>query len=1008
METANFGPGIACACGCLPGDVAEGELNCGLPQDTTNGGCNLTTPLYSPIACGQAVCGTIASPSGAGTDDDWFTLSLDAPTRVSWSLTTDSDLLTGFVETDPPGSPDCADTTGLLHPSALVAPTGCDGPLPTVLSACLGPGEHRFRVAVSESEYGTIPCGSWYRAVLECGPVLVGDLDCDGLLLPEWGSVWQECLLGPGQPIAEPACQEVDLDDDEDVDLGDVARFGLARACTPGAPGCGWRDGDLVTYNQESWGGDPTQSTAAALVLAQFNSRYPGGVEVGLPLGSGFSMFFSSGQAILGYQPASGATGSLNADLVDPTSSASGEFGGHVLALQLDLDFADSGHISGTSGLGFGDLRLCNLTATPAYNGLTVRQFLLEMNTALGGGAIAYAYDTISPLTNEVSSAFEAGLVSRFAQDHLFNGACPCTPGAQGCGWEDGHIITHTQVGWGDPSSVPGILLNNRYDFVYAGTGGLLEIGIAGAAGFSILFTSASAILTYEPAQGAIGPLNADLVDPTSSASGAFGGEILALQLNVDFSDSGDTLGSSGLQFGDLTVCNFTSLTALNGTSVRSFLSMANTALGGGATSYPIADLFTVAEQLNAAFEGGLPSPFAQKHLFNGACPCTPGAPGCGWTFGDVITHTQLDWGEPISSAGILLNDQFNFVYASSGLLEAGLSGAGFSMFFTSAGALLAYQPASGNLGPLNSDLLDPLTTPSGAFGGEVVAVILNTDFAAAGHTLGTSGLFFGDLTLCAFTSNPALNGISVNDFLAMLNSALGGGPAPYTITVLHLIAEQVNAAFSGGSPSVFAQEHLFNGACPCTPGAPGCGWEDGDVITYTQNQWGEASTIAGQLLVNFFDAVYFTAGGVLEVGGAFTMTFQAATAVLNYQPSSGTPAPLNANLVDPTSSASGQFGGEVVALKLNIDFGDADHISGAANVPFGNLTLCSFTSPYESLNGTSVRSFLATANVALGGGATTIPIADLNWLAIQLNASFESGSVLPFSQQHLFNGACP
>ena len=616
METANFGPGIACACGCLPGDVAEGELNCGLPQDTTNGGCNLTTPLYSPIACGQAVCGTIASPSGAGTDDDWFTLSLDAPTRVSWSLTTDSDLLTGFVETDPPGSPDCADTTGLLHPSALVAPTGCDGPLPTVLSACLGPGEHRFRVAVSESEYGTIPCGSWYRAVLECGPVLVGDLDCDGLLLPEWGSVWQECLLGPGQPIAEPACQEVDLDDDEDVDLGDVARFGLAQTCTPGAPGCGWADGDMVTYNQESWGGDPTQSTAAALLVAQFSSRFPTGVVVGY--GSGFLMAFTSAAAILNYQPQSGAAAPLNSDLLDPSSSASGVYGGFVLALQLDVDFADSGQISGTSGLVFGDLRLCGLTTTPAYNGMTVRQFLEAMNTALGAGPAAYSYGDMAILTNEVSSAFE------------------------------------------------------------------------------------------------------------------------------------------------------------------------------------------------------------------------------------------------------------------------------------------------------------------------------------------------------------------------------------------------------GGSPSLFAQQHLFDGACPCTPGAPGCGWEDGDVITYTQNQWGEASTIAGQLLVNFFDAVYFTAGGVLEVGGAFTMTFQAATAVLNYQPSSGTPAPLNANLVDPTSSASGQFGGEVVALKLNIDFGDADHISGAANVPFGNLTLCSFTSPYESLNGTSVRSFLATANVALGGGATTIPIADLNWLAIQLNASFESGSVLPFSQQHLFNGACP
>lgn len=227
--------------------------------------------------------------------------------------------------------------------------------------------------------------------------------------------------------------QTVTVDDDDfpnvmpiDLTACDTQTIG-PHACSPGAPGCGWEDGDLVSYAQESWGGDPSTSTAAALLQNRFDFVYVGGVEVGISGPTGFSMAFTSAQAVLAYQPASGANASLNADLLDPTSSAAGTFGGHVLGLQLDVDFADSGDISGTSGLKLGDLRLCGLPQT-AYNNLTVRQFLAQMNIALGGGAIAggYTYDAISELTANIASAFEGGAASLFAQQHLVSGAtCP-------------------------------------------------------------------------------------------------------------------------------------------------------------------------------------------------------------------------------------------------------------------------------------------------------------------------------------------------------------------------------------------------------------------------------------------------------------------------------------------------------------------------------------------------------------------------------------------------------
>ncbi|MCM3906055.1 MAG: hypothetical protein ND866_30595 [Pyrinomonadaceae bacterium] len=197
-------------------------------------------------------------------------------------------------------------------------------------------------------------------------------------------------------------------------------------ACSPGAPGCGWQDGDMVTYNQDNWGGDPGTSTAAGILAAHFDSIYGGGVEVGVSGNTGFSMIFTSVAALLNYLPSSGPPAPLNADLVDPTSTSSGLLGGYVLALQFNVDFADAGRISGTSGLVYGDLRLCGLSSTTAYNGLTIRQFLAEMNTALGAGPVAYTYDDVAALTSDVSTAFESGTVNPFAQQHLVSGpACP-------------------------------------------------------------------------------------------------------------------------------------------------------------------------------------------------------------------------------------------------------------------------------------------------------------------------------------------------------------------------------------------------------------------------------------------------------------------------------------------------------------------------------------------------------------------------------------------------------
>jgi hypothetical protein len=206
----------------------------------------------------------------------------------------------------------------------------------------------------------------------------------------------------------------------------------------------------------------------------------------------------------------------------------------------------------------------------------------------------------------------------------LAEGTASCTPGTSGCGWKEGDITTYGEVGW---SVDPGYVLRTNFDSIYARQGGV-EVGIPGKGGYSIRFSSAAHVIDYLPAIGPLRPLDADVVDPpsslinpTSTSSGAFGGIVLALRLNIDLSDAGVLRSNTGLRFGDLRLCNYTRLTSLNGMTVRNLSALANTLLGGGSNGYTIDDITEVAGQLGEAFLNGVPNPFAQDHIVNGPCP---------------------------------------------------------------------------------------------------------------------------------------------------------------------------------------------------------------------------------------------------------------------------------------------------------------------------------------------------------------------------------------------------
>jgi hypothetical protein len=179
---------------------------------------------------------------------------------------------------------------------------------------------------------------------------------------------------------------------------------------------------------------------------------------------------------------------------------------------------------------------------------------------------------------------------------------------------------------------------------------------------------------------------------------------------------------------------------------------------------------------------------------------------------GQFVTGTQGDWGVG-GGAAALLAANYNTVYASTnGVLIVGVENTTgqFSMYFTSAGAVQSYLPATGIAGQLTATLVNPALTPAGIFGGDVVALMLNVDFNNAGLLGSTSTIPFGSLVLTNLPAfDGALNGLTVEQFLAVANMCLGGGACPDGLSNVAAITDDLNDSFPGGTVSTFADTNL-------------------------------------------------------------------------------------------------------------------------------------------------------------------------------------------------------
>jgi hypothetical protein len=155
-------------------------------------------------------------------------------------------------------------------------------------------------------------------------------------------------------------------------------------------------------------------------------------------------------------------------------------------------------------------------------------------------------------------------------------------------------FITFTQGGWGSPPSGgnPGALLAANFARVYPR--GSVTIG-----GTSTLtFTSANAIQNFLPQGGRPSVLTASATNPGGSSGGVFAGQVLALQLSVDFSNA--RILPAGLASQRLTSG------PLAGSTVAQVLALANAVLGGNTGALPagmsISNLNDVVDRINNSF----------------------------------------------------------------------------------------------------------------------------------------------------------------------------------------------------------------------------------------------------------------------------------------------------------------------------------------------------------------------------------------------------------------------
>ena len=156
-----------------------------------------------------------------------------------------------------------------------------------------------------------------------------------------------------------------------------------------------------------------------------------------------------------------------------------------------------------------------------------------------------------------------------------------------------------------------------------------------------------------------------------------------------------------------------------------------------------------------------------------------------------------------------------------------------------------------------------------------------------------------------------------------------------------------------------------------------------------TENSKG--ARVQSNILANNFASIY--PGPIyLTIGTpALKLTFTTVDAIDRFLPAGGKPAALDATAVNPTKSKAGVLAGEVLALKINVDFA----VAGLLGTDLRYLRVVD-----GPLAGWTVQDVLAFGNQALGGGGLTYNNVTLTSydtledIITNINQNFDRGTV--------------
>jgi len=196
-----------------PGASLENEPNDCAP-DTFNGGCNMASPLFSTIACGQTIYGESGNFGQGQRDTDWYRVSVTWPQVFTVTVRAEFDVRIRAYREGPNHAQPCVGYEEVATPAEPAAGTHnkCTDVVLTTrcLPAAAQPGQPAYYFFVVEPVlFSGVPCGADYKITVECTPCDPCQVSCpEGSYLE--GTYYPDppdpgyCMADPGDPTFDP------------------------------------------------------------------------------------------------------------------------------------------------------------------------------------------------------------------------------------------------------------------------------------------------------------------------------------------------------------------------------------------------------------------------------------------------------------------------------------------------------------------------------------------------------------------------------------------------------------------------------------------------------------------------------------------------------------------------------------------------------------------------------------------------------------------------------------